>query len=191
MKKIYLIFIVTILFLSSCAPSPEAIQKAIEQTQTAMPTAINTKIPTSTFTQPPTLTPKATMTETIDQINQQLKSVLIDGISSLDGVQKVNSIVFGNGEFQIEVVTNWSSQDHQPQVSYEIMQYLSILCNHFKQDYFSFIVGNKSPIFSITTYSAMNEYRYKSSTQYDTCVKIGNKDISYEEWIIDSNAGFR
>lgn len=50
MKKIVSLFVVCI-FVVSCAPSPEAIQKAIEQTQaanTATPTAIPEPTPTTT-----------------------------------------------------------------------------------------------------------------------------------------------
>jgi hypothetical protein len=49
MKRV-LLFLTSIILLSSCTPSPEAIQKAIAQTQTAMPTPLPTRTPIPTAT---------------------------------------------------------------------------------------------------------------------------------------------
>jgi len=58
--KNFIIVLVAYFLLSACAPSAEAIQKAIDQTQAAMPTLTFTS--TSTFTPRPTYTPNPTFT---------------------------------------------------------------------------------------------------------------------------------
>lgn len=52
MKKLFF-FLVTIILLTACAPSPEAIQKAMIQTQAAIPTSTPTSTPTPTATSIP------------------------------------------------------------------------------------------------------------------------------------------
>jgi hypothetical protein len=59
MKRI-LIFAICLVFMPACAPSAEAIQKAIAQTQTAAPTATSTPTPLPTNT--PTITPGPSLT---------------------------------------------------------------------------------------------------------------------------------
>jgi len=54
-KSMIFVFILLVCFVSSCSPSPEAIQKAIEQTQTAMPAP--TLAPTATQMPTPTQRP--------------------------------------------------------------------------------------------------------------------------------------
>lgn len=56
MKRVF-VFILMFAFVTSCAPSPEAIQKAIAQTQTAVPTSTSLPPSTQTPSQLPTLTP--------------------------------------------------------------------------------------------------------------------------------------
>lgn len=69
--KRFLLSMVCLVFLAGCAPSSEAIQHAIEQTQAAMPTPTSlpptyTPIPTTTETPQSTVTetPQSTVTET-------------------------------------------------------------------------------------------------------------------------------
>jgi hypothetical protein len=61
MKKI-ISLIILVLLIASCAPTAEQVQKAIAQTQTAMPTSTPTITPTSLPT--PTKTPAETSTPT-------------------------------------------------------------------------------------------------------------------------------
>lgn len=70
MKKVLYILALTVI-LAGCAPSPEAIERALAQTQTAIallstntPTITNT--PTETSTPTPTITPEPTFTPTPD-----------------------------------------------------------------------------------------------------------------------------
>ncbi len=65
-KVIILIILVTL--LASCKPSEQAIQIALQQTQTAIATNTHTPEPTSTFTPIPTSTPTQTPTETPTEI---------------------------------------------------------------------------------------------------------------------------
>jgi multidrug efflux pump subunit AcrB len=183
--------IILVLFLAGCAPTAEQVQKAIAQTQTAMPTnaPVATTIPTSIILPSPTF--EATSTESIVEINQELKGALAKEISSLDGVQQLDLINFGNNSLTIEVKTAWESRDNQSDVSYQIIQIVSYLCSHLKQDYFEYVLGGTTPKFIITTYSKTGHYKYQSITDYDTCVQVGNKEISYSGWVSASNAGFK
>jgi hypothetical protein len=51
--------------------------------------------------------------------------------------------------------------------------------------------GGDDFIIHITTYSANGDYRYQSDTDFDTLMKLHDKQITYEEWVVASNAGFR
>lgn len=58
--KILLTGLILVILLAGCGPSPAAIEKALAQTQAAIPTATNTPEPTAT--QEPTITPEPTAT---------------------------------------------------------------------------------------------------------------------------------
>lgn len=70
----YFVLIILAFFLFGCSPSPEAIQKALDETQTAIslltptltPTPLMTNTPTPTNTPIPTNTPEPTLTPTPD-----------------------------------------------------------------------------------------------------------------------------
>ncbi len=75
MKKWVAIFVLVIIFISACAPSQDAVQTAIAQTQIAMPTSTATFSPTSTPT--PTITPSPSPTPDLRVITTDPKEFLM------------------------------------------------------------------------------------------------------------------
>lgn len=213
MKKILLLLLVLFLF-AGCGPSEAEIQKAIMETQTSAsrteptetpynilikPTdpSILTKAPTrrpsptyrptKTFSSPlPTKTPNAEI----------LIQTVIDGLSEAilkyTDTKVINTFRRGTMSLEIEVKTKWASKDSQPDVSYEIIKVLSdVFGQSTEAKALNFVKGNPDH-FSIllTTYSTDGDYKYQSLTYYDTLVKLYKKQINYDEWVQETNAGF-
>lgn len=86
MKKLLVISLLVGL-LCACSPTTEQIQKAIEQTQSAIPISTNTKSPTPTSTISPTHTSTAipTSTSTLTPTSVQLAELFLDEILIQDG----------------------------------------------------------------------------------------------------------
>jgi hypothetical protein len=107
-------------------------------------------------------------------------------------IEKVDMVRIANGRLEIEVTTTWASQDNQPIVSHDIVQYtLAVLVTHYTADEAAQLVGSDMFSVYLVTYSTNGDYRYESTTNYDTLVQVKNQTISYDEWVIASNAGFR
>ena len=77
MKKSGFVVVLLVIVISSCAPSPEAIEKAIAQTQAAY-TPTPTLTPTSTNTPTPTITITPSPTPRFDKWNvQQVQEAIL------------------------------------------------------------------------------------------------------------------
>jgi hypothetical protein len=203
------------ILIAACSsqPSSSSVGTAIAQTMTAQaavvqvvmtttftpePTLIptNTSLPTKTSTPRPTNTRAPTRTPTptrdIVQFRQDLASLyalaLPKGISD---IETVNMVRIANGRFEIEVKTKWASQDRQPIVSRDIIQFFagSFIPNFSATEAANIADSDKFTLY-LVTYSTDGDYRYESTTDYDTLVKVKNMTISYDEWVAASNAGF-
>lgn len=195
-----------VIFLVACQPSAADIEKAIAQTQAAVSTAtteptetleptkkvVNTARPVPTNTRIPTLT-KMPKTSTPTASVQDL----LDGIASLieqydDGVESITTIRPGSESLEIELRTKWASKDNQADVSFQVIRTLSDVFGDVKESNALKTVTGSPEHFSIllTTYSTGGDYKYSSLTYYDDLVKLHNKQITYEEWLSASNAGF-
>jgi hypothetical protein len=210
MYKVQLLLIALCLFVfCSCSgqPSDEAIQTALAETQdsqmatialqkTNTPTETETPVPTETETPMPTETsrPTKTLTSTPDQeeLIQELIDSLVEVIETYTDVESVTTIRKGDESFEIEVKTLWASKDRQPSVSFQIIQVLADVFGGTTEAKALNFVKNNPEHFSVllTTYSAGGDYKYSSLTYYDTLVKLKNKQITYDEWVADSGAGF-
>jgi hypothetical protein len=179
--------------LVSCAPSVSQVQTAIALTQAALPTltATNTTKLTSTITptKQPTNTDLPKTDKTIDAI---VHTNLDDLLENLEDVYAVTTVRPGNESLEIELRTRWVSRDNQPDVSYEAIRLLANVFGSASEDLDLMFVSGNPEHFSIllTTYSVDGKYKYSSLTYYDTLVKIYNKQITYEEWVNEANAGF-
>jgi len=93
MKKV-LVFLITSIILAGCSPSQEDIEKAISQTQAAMPTATATTTatpePTNTPEPTKTATPKPTATEETYSAAQYLELVRDHVIYFCDSDQEID-----------------------------------------------------------------------------------------------------
>jgi len=192
-KGLIIILCLLIFLLSACAPSPQSIQTTIAQTQAALPTVAltDTTEPTSTLT--PTERPTNTALPQTDKTIEAIVNFDIAGmLEKLGDVETVTTVRAGSESLEIELRTQWASQDRQPDVSYEAIRSLAIVFGGASEDKDLLFVAGNPQHFSIliTTYSVDGEYKYSSLTYYDTLVKILNKQITYDEWVKASGAGF-
>lgn len=211
MKKLIVIWLLIALTACSAGPKTQTetpdiqatIDAGIAQTQkaeinrqpteTLEPTKIETPESTATpniiyVTLAPTSTPEAAPQ---DQFLDIIKEALIIN----KDIEKISAVTGDNGTLKIEVFNRWVSKDSQPIVSYDIITVLAdVFVNSSKtENDLAYYCGNGSEPFriDITTYAKDGDYRYKSLTDYQTIMKIGNKALTYEEWINLSNAGFK
>lgn len=116
---------------------------------------------------------------------------LVPIIEKVDGVERVN--IIERGEYlEIELMTMWASRDNQPEVSFDVvtMVFAEIFGGVTQAKATNFVTGDSFAV-HLVTYSADNEYPYESLTDYDTLVKLKDRQISYEGWVNTSNAHFR
>ncbi len=203
MKRILLVFIMFILV--ACNPSKFAIQTAIAQTQSAPtstlyptnillptttpnPTRISLPTSTSLPTEQPTITASPQVQETKDAILLDIAQMLEES----GDTESVTTIRPGQDSLEIELVVKWASRDRQPNASFEVIKLLAIVFGGAdERKALNFVTGNPTN-FSIllNTYSAGGDYKYSSLTYYDTLVKLNKKQITYDEWVSESGAGF-
>ena len=93
-------------------------------------------------------------------------------------IETVNMVRLNDvGVFQIEVKTMWASKDVQPNISYEIISFLSKAWYQMSKDTLIEISGSSIDNFyvEIVTYSTNGDYRYYSLTDYDLMNKLYKK----------------
>jgi len=207
MKKTIL-FLLVLILLVACGPTEADIQQAIEETQAAAPTAEPTKNiePTEEPTKKPTRKPSPTYRPTntfsapLPTNTPNVQSIVnktIEGLQELilgfTDTESINMIRPGKEAFEVEVKTMWASKDSQPDVSFEIVKVLADVFGQTTEYQLLNFIDGEVDKFSviITTYSTDGDYKYQSQTYYDTLIKLYNKRITYEEWVQESNAGFK
>jgi hypothetical protein len=126
--------------------------------------------------------------ETIEAIPIGIANMLKD----VDGVDSVTMVRPGVVSLEIELRTMWASKDKQPNVSFKAIQMLAIVFGGTSENTDLLLVTTHQQHFSIllTTYSIDGDNKYSSLTYYDTLVKLYNKQITYDEWVNEANAGF-
>jgi hypothetical protein len=193
MKHLVLLIV---LLASACAPSAEDIQSTVQasiaQTETARPTATKTTKPTNT--PKPTATKRPTPTKTpapsMDELRQGLLDALVSDLGNIFDVESVSVVRFNDGALEIELKTIWASKDHQPDVSWELIQVLAPVFAEANEKTVNTLAGGPF-VLALTTYATDGDYRYQSSTDYDTLQKIASKSMSHDEWIVAAEAGFK
>lgn len=207
--------LLTSLFITGCStePSENAINTAIAQTQAAQttltqsvaaftatpepsstPTGTSTTEPTNTFTPIPTNTtlPTHTPTLTIEERRLQFTQIMATAILELVAdVESVSMARIENDRFEVELQTRWASRDRQPAVSYDVIRLIAGLMANVPADELTILMDDSLFSVYLVTYSTDGEYRFMSTTDYDTLKRINDLAISYEEWLDLSNAGFR
>jgi hypothetical protein len=210
MKNITAFFILA-LMLTACGPSSEQVQKAIESTQvaaaeattkvptatveptkTSAPTATKTIKPTATSTKTPKPLPTDTPAKSPDEMRKDLEEVFTIILEEVDeNVDTVNLVRVSEGLIEIEFKTVWASQDRQPQVTFDFLQEIADFFTSDTNENIVAAYGGNTVIVQVTTYSDSGDYRYQSETNHETMIKIAEKHITFDEWVIASNAGFK
>lgn len=195
MKNVYdrTSIVLLTLLLVACAPSTSQIQTAIAQTQAASPIVALTDTPEPTSTITPTKRPTNTALPQADKTIETIIHIDIeDMLEKLEDVETVTTVRPGSESLEIELRTQWASKDRQPDVSYEAIRLLANVFGGASEDIALMFVAGHPEHFSVllTTYSVDGDYKYSSLTYYDTLVKLNNKQITYDEWVNEANAGF-
>lgn len=215
-RKIILIIISSVMFVGCAAPASNAdmIQTAIAQTQVSQPYSTDTpatktpfQIPTDTSppqptsTTSPTKTAKPTQaptqTKNVEEVKEQFRQVIISILEDGEGLEDIDSVSVvrygGPGILDIELATKWASRDRQPAVTYKIIQFLAEVLADDENDkeLIMLIFGGNDLKINITTFSTQGSYRYQSLTDWATLELVKAKDISYDEWVSASGAGFK
>lgn len=187
------------MILPACAPaapSADAINTAIAQTEAANPTETQspTRTPKPTNTLEPTATTQPTLTATpapsVDEVREQLLDAVVSDLASFEEVEEVTLVRFAEGMLEIELKTVWASQDSQPDISWTVIRTFSDAFADFDKDNLELVAGGPFVI-ALTTYSMNGDYRYQSVTDWDTIQKLASKSISFEEWTTAAQAGFK
>jgi hypothetical protein len=168
------------LLLSGCAPSQAEIQKAIAQTQTAVPTVL----PTSTIAQTVTATLSADQLEAAWTTFEQ---TIVSLITSVEGVRVVKWVRLTDGVIDIKLQTKWQAADSQPKVSYDIIRQLSGFCTNTMEAQIAAYTGVTAPSIRITTLSVDELYVFESLTTFDQCVTMGFGDLNFADWQKEAN----
>lgn len=210
--KLGIISLVIVFALSACAqPTPpvDLVQTSVAQTlavvppaavptNTQQPAITNTPKPTATF--PPTRTPRPTKTDapaqSLDDLRQDMLDIfvnLLENGEGLEAVEEVTVVRFGDpGILEIELVNVYSAEDNQPDLSYDVIRYLSqSMIGGMDLETSKLLANGDDFIIRLTTYSNDGDYKYRSETSWEVMEKIASKQITYEEWVQLSNAGFR
>lgn len=204
MRKLTALLIV-LLILSACSTGQTAdqieatINARVIATLTAMPTATaqptNTPIPAATNTPKPTNTAEPTNptpkpTTDINELRTQLLDAVATDVGNILDVQSVTLTRFNKGVLEIELKTRWASRDSQADVSFAVIQPLAKSFAAFNRDGLETVAGGPFAI-HLTTYSTDGNYRYQSTTDFDTLTKLANRSMSYAEWVAAAGAGFK
>lgn len=197
MKRKWMIAIV--LLISACSSvttSQSEIQTAIAQTEAAKPSPTITVKPAKevTATAEPTKTATPTATpeiQNIEELRDEFLRVTVEALESLDDIQAVTVARIGGGILEIEIRTVWASKDRQPDVSYLLINaYFATAFKDWAQSDVENLFDGPNPIIRVVSYSSEGSYKYQSMTNWITLMKLANRQITYEEWLIAANAGF-
>jgi len=132
-----------------------------------------------------------TNTRGVEDSKAFIREGLVDAFETLTDVEKVNLARYDKGVFEVEVQTAWASQDKQPIISWMLVDLLAYVFGDMEPGQRITLTGSEDFTMVVTTYSTDGKHRYKSETDFATLEKVNNQSISYVEWIILANAGFR
>ena len=193
--KIYIVALAILAtILTACAaptPAPTAIPiPSVTATATAIttntpqPTATNS--PTNTELPPtPTATPKPlpTATRDISALQAQFMAVTADFLKGTTGIQKINTVRGNNGTLEIEVVSDFSSDDVLTSISSDITQKLSESFVTVNPDHLAGLCGGTAFALDLTVIESIGIKKVKSVTDFATMQKLASLSLTQSEWI--------
>jgi hypothetical protein len=125
-----------------------------------------------------------------DPIRQQALRAAADALSNVADISDVPAIQFRDGTLQIEIKTTWPGRIRQAAVSYTVVRVVAERLAKFDREQLEAASGSPFAI-NLTTYSSEGEYRFRSVTDWETVQKLASNSISYEEWVVLADGGFR
>lgn len=175
----WLLLLIAPVVLAACGGKVEAPPETHTSAATAMPTR--------------TPTPRATATPlTRNTVQGQILEVLrAMGEEKSLGMEAVRLARFNNdGVLELEYQTMFVSRDHQPHASYQIASAIATFFDAFEAEQARWVARGEFRL-SLTTYSSMGDYRYGLTADLETLHKLGRKQISQDEWIALTGAGWK
>lgn len=179
---------------------------AVAQTETARPSdtpiPTDTPIPSHTPVQsdtpvPPTATdtpvpPTEVPARSLEEIQAEFRVLVVEFLENIFEVDTVTLVRLQPGELVVELRTVYLAQDNQPDVSYIISRGVAdLLIGQLERENAARITGGDNFSLNLTTYSDSGDYAYHSTTRWELLELLAQRAISYEEWLAQSNAGFR
>jgi hypothetical protein len=139
--------------------------------------------------------PSATPSKSLEDLRADFTELIAEYIEYGGGsneVFEVRSVHFSEGGFfDIELETLWKSRELQPSVAFEVIYWLGKAWADSPDDLFYRLSGQERFLVRLTTYAKDGNDPHTSETNLETVRKVGRMEISYEEWKVTANAGFR
>jgi hypothetical protein len=139
--------------------------------------------------------PSATPTVNLEDLRADFADLIREYLEQGGGsneVQSVRSVHFSQGGFfDIELEALWPSRELQPSVAFEVVYWLGKAWADSPEELFYRLSGQDRFVVRLVTYSSEGENPHTSETDLATVQKVGKMEITYEEWKVASNAGFR
>jgi hypothetical protein len=181
--------------LGTLSPETDPLQKASPSpTLTSVREKTATPSPTRTA-QTATSSPSAIPTKTLEDLRDDFADLIAEYLEQGGGsneVRTVRSVHFSQGGFfDIELETLWASRELQPSVAYEVVYWLGKAWVDSPDELFYRLSGQDRFVVRLVTYSRGGEEPHTSETDLETVKKVARMEITYEEWKVTSNAGFR
>ena len=192
-KRNIMFLCIAIILLAACSPSPQVIQTAIANTQEAMINVPVENAPKPAATALPTEQPGMIPTQETENKYDMILSDVADNLRSrIDNIDSVTTIKRGVDSLEVEIRIAKMSEDVQPNVAFEAIHLLATTFGNMSEEKaLKFVSGNPQH-FSILLITSSNDgdHRFSSLTSYDTLVKIINEQMSFIDWVSESNAHF-
>jgi len=137
----------------------------------------------------PTPSPTAVPTPYADRLIALLKDVEIMGGVGIEAVNAVR--IDPTGDIEIEYRTRYATKAHQADVSWQVIQAISVVATEWTPETTLALFGTEDWKVDLTTYSSLGDYRYISLTPLALLKQVANKEVTYNEWVAASSAGFQ
>lgn len=189
MKKIITVCLL-VFILSACGPSPEQVQKALEETQAAAATATFTPAPATS-----TPEPSATPTDPNDKVREKFDELLRNAFNQLETTDHVNQIEFKDGKVIVEVASTYTEKGEIPDAAYTFAVGLAMTFTQYSEAELEALAKGEPFIVELITKSKDERYSYVTESTLDILKKVKGifddpSSYSIDEWKVDAIGRF-
>ncbi len=190
MKHAIVAIVLACLLVACAAPTPAPTPTSIPTstplpTATLAPSSTPTIAPTSTSI-PPTKTakpkPKPTSTRDAESIRAEFIALTAQFVGQVSGVNKVNMVRGNNGALEIEVVSDYLSDDILTAIAYDIAQTLAASYKDLTESDIAALASGTSFALNLNVLETVGTKKAVSSTDFATLKKLADLSITQSEW---------